>query len=187
MRARASDPRVVVPPQQWEFADARSIRLLPKGTKFTPISIYELWYEATEAKVLGIGFAATRDLVSFLRYERADDKGTANPLAETGGGIRHAVAFGGSQSGRYLRHFIELGMNKDTRGRARVRGNVRAHRRRRESIRQSQLSGSPAAPSRSTRITTIRRTGSRSAPRPRSTSSPARPVRCFAATASIRC
>ena len=117
VRARASDPRVVVPPQQWEFADARSIRLLPKGTKFTPISIYELWYEATEAKVLGIGFAATRDLVSFVRYERADDRGTANPLVGEGGGIRHAVAFGGSQSGRYLRHFIELGMNKDTRGR----------------------------------------------------------------------
>jgi hypothetical protein len=117
VRARASDPRVVVPPQEWEFADARSIRLLPRGTRFTPISIYELWYEATEPKVLGIGFAATRDLVSFLRYERADDRGTANPLAEAGGGVRHAVAFGGSQSGRYLRHFIELGMNKDAQAR----------------------------------------------------------------------
>jgi hypothetical protein len=117
VRARQSDPRVVVPPQQWEFADARSIRLLPKGTRFAPISIYELWYEATEPKVLGIGFAATRDLVSFLRYERADNRGTANPLAEAGGGIRHAVAFGGSQSGRYLRHFIELGMNKDAQAR----------------------------------------------------------------------
>jgi hypothetical protein len=117
VRARQSDPRVVVPPQQWEFVDSRSIRLLPKGTRFTPISIYEFWYEATEPKVLGIGFAATRDLVSFLRYERADERGTANPLAQASGGIRHAVAFGGSQSGRYLRHFVELGMNKDTRGR----------------------------------------------------------------------
>jgi hypothetical protein len=125
-RARASDPRAEVPPDRWEFADPRSIRLLPKGTRFTPTTIYELWYEATEAKVVGIGFAATRDLVSFLRHERADDKGTANPLAGEGAGIRHAVAFGGSQSGRYLRHFIELGMNKDAGGR-RVFDGMLAH------------------------------------------------------------
>src|SRR4029450_13054924 len=90
------------------------ISLLPKGTKLAPLMIYELFYEATEPKVVGIGFAATRDVVSFLRQEPADEKGTSNPL---GASIRHAMAFGGSQSGRYLRHFIELGMNKDERGR----------------------------------------------------------------------
>jgi hypothetical protein len=125
-RMRQSDDRELIPPDRWEFADARSIRLLPKGTKFTPTTIYELWYEATEAKVVGIGFAATRDLVSFLRHARADDKGTANPLAGEGAGIRHALAFGGSQSGRYLRHFIELGMNKDAGGR-RVFDGMLAH------------------------------------------------------------
>ncbi len=114
MRARESDQRVDVPSDQWEFADARTVRLLPKGTKLSSHMIYELFYEATDAKVVGIGFAATRDVVSFLRNERADEQGTANPL---GGSIRHAMAFGGSQSGRYLRHFIELGMNKDERGR----------------------------------------------------------------------
>ena len=36
------------------------------------------------------------------------------------------MAFGGSQSGRYLRHFIELGMNKDMRGR-RVFDGMLAH------------------------------------------------------------
>jgi hypothetical protein len=114
MRARESDQRVEIPADQWEFADARTVRLLPKGTKLSSHMIYELFYEATDAKVVGIGFAATRDVVSFLRNERADEQGTANPL---GGSIRHAMAFGGSQSGRYLRHFIELGMNKDERGR----------------------------------------------------------------------
>jgi hypothetical protein len=114
MRARESDQRVEIPADQWEFADARTVRLLPKGTKLSSLMIYELFYEATDAKVVGIGFAATRDVVSFLRNERADEQGTANPL---GGSIRHAMAFGGSQSGRYLRHFIELGMNKDERGR----------------------------------------------------------------------
>jgi hypothetical protein len=32
-------------------------------------------------------------------------------------GIRHALAFGVSQSGRLLRHFLELGMNDDGHGR----------------------------------------------------------------------
>jgi alpha/beta hydrolase family protein len=114
MRARESDQRVEIPPDRWEFADARTIRLLPQGTKLSPFVIYELFYEATNPKVVGIGFAATRDVVSFLRNERADEKGTPNPL---GTSIRHAVAFGGSQSGRYLRSYLELGMNKDERGR----------------------------------------------------------------------
>ena len=92
-----------------------SVRLLPKGTKFTTAAIYELWYEATQSKVVGIGFAATRDVVSFLRHEKADDKGNANPL--NAHGIRHALAFGGSQAGRFLRHYVELGMNKDLAGR----------------------------------------------------------------------
>ena len=29
----------------------------------------------------GIGFAAVRDFNAFLRYEKADDAGTVNPLA----------------------------------------------------------------------------------------------------------
>ncbi len=123
MRTRESDNRAEIAHEQWEFVDARSIRLLPKGTKLAPLAIYELFYEAAAPKVVGIGFAATRDLVSFLRYESADEKGAANPLAS---GIRHTMAFGGSQSGRYLRHFIELGMNRDARGR-RVFDGVFAH------------------------------------------------------------
>jgi hypothetical protein len=114
-RDRQTDQRNEIPPEHWEFADARTVRLLPKGTKFVTAAIYELWYEATQPKVVGIGFAATRDVVSFLRHEKADDKGNANPL--TAHGIRHTLAFGGSQAGRFLRHYIELGMNKDLAGR----------------------------------------------------------------------
>jgi hypothetical protein len=67
-----------------------------------------------------MGFAATRDFVSFLRYERADPKGTANPALGAGGESarpRHALMFGISQSGRFVCNFIELGMNKDLSGR----------------------------------------------------------------------
>ena len=107
VRDRESDERREIPADRWEFADAQAIRLLPQGTLFAPFKIYELWYEATDSRVLGIGFAAVRDLVSALRHERADLVGD----------IGHALAFGNSQSGRFLRHFLELGMNEDRRGR----------------------------------------------------------------------
>jgi hypothetical protein len=130
-RDRESDTRIEIPAQSWEFADARSIRLLPQGSLFAPFKIYELWYEAIGSKVLGIGFASVRDLVSFLRYERSDRNGTPNPLIAEGTptvdtGIRHALAFGVSQSGRFLRHFLELGMNDDGHGR-RVFDGVMSH------------------------------------------------------------
>jgi hypothetical protein len=116
VRDRESDRRSTIPRAEWEFVDDRAIRLLPEGRKFAPIKIYELWYEATGARVLGIGYASVRDLVSFLRYRSADDRGAVNPLASAGGEIRHAMAFGVSQSGRFLRHFLELGMNADEAG-----------------------------------------------------------------------
>jgi hypothetical protein len=122
VRDRESDARSEIPPEAWEFADARTIRLLPEGTLFAPYKIYDIWYEATGSRVIGVGFAAVRDLVSFLRHQRADRDGTANPLIAGAShadepGITHALAFGVSQSGRFLRHFLELGMNDDSSGR----------------------------------------------------------------------
>ena len=124
VRDREADRRHEIPRVEWEFADARSIRLLPEGRPFEPFKIYELWYAATEPKVLGIGFASVRDLVSFLRYERLDNPLLApTPPSPARGGrqdgaeIRHAIGFGVSQSGRFLRHFLELGVNRDTQGR----------------------------------------------------------------------
>ena len=122
VRDREGDPRAEIPADGWEFADANTIRLLPAGAKFAPIKIYELWYEATEPKIVGIGYAATRDLVAFLRGGKPDAKGTANPAAN----IRNTMALGISQSGRYLRHYIELGMNEDENGK-RVFDGVLAH------------------------------------------------------------
>ncbi len=116
VRDRESDQRSEIPRDEWEFIDDRSIRLLPPGRNFAPIKIYELWYEATGSKVLGIGYASVRDLVSFLRYKSANRGGIPNPLISTMSEIRHALAFGVSQSGRFLRHFLELGMNSDETG-----------------------------------------------------------------------
>ena len=112
------DRRIEIPRDSWEFVDAKHVRLLPEGTPLTPLTIYELWYEAISSRVTGIGFAATRDLVSFLRNDPASPLAAAKP--------KHTIAFGISQSGRFLRHFIELGMNRDCNSR-RVFDGVLAH------------------------------------------------------------
>jgi hypothetical protein len=116
VRDRESDRRTEIPRDEWEFLDDRSIRMLPVGRNFAPIKIYELWYEATGSKVLGIGYASVRDLVSFFRYKSANRGGIPNPLLSGMSEIHHALAFGVSQSGRFLRHFLELGMNGDEAG-----------------------------------------------------------------------
>jgi hypothetical protein len=91
--------------------DAKSICV--KGG-FNPALLYELRYTAKDPLVLGIGFAATRDINSFFRYEAKDSGTFVNPLA---GRIRWAVSEGSSQSGTFLRAFIHLGFNQDENGR----------------------------------------------------------------------
>jgi alpha/beta hydrolase family protein len=124
VRVREGDPDTEIPAHQWAYADARSIKLLPEGTAFQPGLIYDFWYPAKDPKVLGIGLAATRDLLSFLRYEARDRAGTANPVALNGGnpGVAAVLAFGVSQSGRYLRDHIALGFNQDETGRKVIDG-----------------------------------------------------------------
>ena len=87
---RASESGKVVPLRStdWAFADCSQIpfpgkpdprKLCLKGG-FNPAYLYELVYTAKDPKVYGIGFAATRDLNSYLRYGAQDDTGAANPL-----------------------------------------------------------------------------------------------------------
>ena len=64
--------------------------------------------------MLGVGLAATRDIVSFFRYAQKDAAGTPNPVA---GAIDHAVSVGDSQSGNFIRTFIHLGFNQDEQNR----------------------------------------------------------------------
>lgn len=76
--------------------------------------VYELVYTARDPLVLGVGLAATRDLVAFFRYAKADATGAPNPVA---GLVDHAVSIGDSQSGNFIRTFIHLGFNQDERRR----------------------------------------------------------------------
>jgi hypothetical protein len=107
---------------EWAFADCRTVpfpgtpdpaRLCLKDG-FDPARLYQLSYRVKDPLVLGIGFAATRDVVAFFRRAAADAQGTANPIA---GAIRHAVSIGDSQSGNFIRTFIHLGFNEGLDGR----------------------------------------------------------------------
>jgi hypothetical protein len=113
VREREADPRATPAGLEVSFESPIKISVKrPDG--FDAGAIYEFIYSAKDPKVMGLGFAATRDLVSFLRHEAADAAGTANPLA---GRIDRAIGFGLSQSGRYLHDFLYLGFNADEAGR----------------------------------------------------------------------
>jgi hypothetical protein len=98
--------------QCWSFDDEQTIRL--RGG-FQSGLLYEFLYEGKNPIVLGLGFAITRDVVSFLRYQTVDDSGTANPvrLSEQDTGIRKTLALGISQAGRYLQEHVFAGFNQD--------------------------------------------------------------------------
>jgi hypothetical protein len=121
LRVKETDPRVAIPATDWAFADCTAAPFpgVPSTTQiclrngFDTDHIYELLYTAKNPTVMGLGFAATRDLIAFLRHAQRDDAGTPNPLA---GAIRTALAHGTSQAGRFLRTLVLLGFNRDERG-----------------------------------------------------------------------
>lgn len=119
VRDRRAAEAQEIPADGWAFADSRTIELLPEGTPFENGKIYDFWYPAQNPTVLGVGYASIRDLIAFLRNETQAADGNPNPVAESGDatGIEDSYAIGISQSGRALRHFIELGMNQDEDGR----------------------------------------------------------------------
>jgi hypothetical protein len=118
VRERADDEPRELPLDQWSFADARTVKLR-EGSRPQPGFLYEFHYEATNPKVQGLGFAATRDVVSWLLHSPDAPKATGRP-------ITHALAIGFSQAGRYLRNHISEGFNRDEQGR-RVFGGILSH------------------------------------------------------------
>ena len=83
---------------------------------FDPKLLYQLVFTAKDPYVLGAGFAAFRDVGAFFKYEKQDDAGTPNPLAQAGV-MRWTISRGSSQSGNFLRGFLHLGFNQDEAGR----------------------------------------------------------------------
>ncbi len=110
VRDHPQDDRRTIPRADWSFKDDRHVTL--KGG-FDPGKIYEVIYKAKDPVVEGLGFAAIRDTVSYLKNDER------NP-------VKRALGFGVSQSGRFLREYLYEGFNADEKNR-RVFDGVWAH------------------------------------------------------------
>src|SRR3954467_9374560 len=96
----------LIPRSKWRFTDGGTVAL---DGGFEPGRIYDVVYRTADPRVLGFGLSGTRDLLSFIKYDKTD----ANPAR----GVALALGWGVSQSGRFLRHFLYQGFNEDEQGR----------------------------------------------------------------------
>jgi hypothetical protein len=110
VRDTVDGERRTIARSKWAFSDARHVTM-PDG--FEPGKIYEVIYQAKDPVVAGLGSAAIRDMVAFLKHDQNSH-------------IQRAIGFGISQSGRFLRSFLYDGFNQDEKG-ARVFDGVWAH------------------------------------------------------------
>jgi hypothetical protein len=130
VRERSDGAPRVIPRSQWQFAREENGKPVADNTHvfmaagFQPGKIYEVVYKAKDPVLVGLGPAAVRDLISFLKY-RTQVSG-ATLLADERRFIKRAIGFGTSQSGRFLRTFLYYGFNQDEQKR-RVFDGVWAH------------------------------------------------------------
>src|ERR1700722_16745211 len=114
--------KTLIPSSQWAWANCPTgwpgtpnpTYICLNGATFNPNLLYEVTYTAANPLVLGVGFAAFRDLASFLRYGTTAPGGGSNPVA---GSITKAMTVGASQSAAFLHGFIFYGFNQDEGGR----------------------------------------------------------------------
>ncbi|MEA2718169.1 MAG: hypothetical protein QOJ39_33 [Candidatus Eremiobacteraeota bacterium] len=97
-------PRRTIARTSWRFTHGATAIALDGN--FVPGKIYELVYRAKDPVVVGLGLAAVRDTVSFLKHDRSA------PLH-----VARAYGFGISQSGRFLRTLVQRGFDTDEAGR----------------------------------------------------------------------
>lgn len=109
VRERGDGPRTVIPRSGWTFN--RSTLEMTAG--FEPGKFYEVVYSSQDAPVVGLGLAAVRDVVSFLKHGGPRDVS----LGDLHRSLRRAIGFGMSQSSRFLRTLLYYGFNGDEQGR----------------------------------------------------------------------
>ncbi len=110
VRDHPNAPARPMPREAWSFVQldgAPDPHYVALAGGFEAGKVYQVVYTTRGSRVVGLGFAAVRDIVSFLKYASA---GSGNPCADT---LDYAYAFGVSQSGRFLRQMIHLGLNED--------------------------------------------------------------------------
>ena len=122
VRDLPNSPAIPIDRSQWAFVRVEDEDVEPQHSHiympsgFEPGRIYQLVYTTNVSRIVGLGFLAVRDAVSFLKYAPAS---SGNPLAEA---VDYAYAMGRSQSGRFLRQYIHTGINQDEEGRTALDG-----------------------------------------------------------------
>ena len=117
VRLYEADARVPVPAERWRYVSPRQIEIdLVEG--FDAGAIYEFIYPACDPIVMGLGFVAVRDFVTYMRSTEPDVAGQPHPLSPdpSAPAIDHVITYGRSQPGRFLREFVRLGFNQDLNG-----------------------------------------------------------------------
>ena len=109
VRQRATDPRSTAPGLSFKYLSEWEIEIT-RPAALDAGAIYELVYPAKDARVTGLAFIATADVVSFLRGNPGHE--AESPLS----GIEYTIGLGISQSGRFLRDLIYQGFNADGQG-----------------------------------------------------------------------
>jgi hypothetical protein len=121
-RVHLNDPPQAVPPAApgsagWQYTTAAgtAVRLVNAAgvpVNFVGNDIYEFTYTARDPFVAGLGFAAVRDWMAWLRYATQDESAVpkANPLANY---IERVYTEISSQPGRMFNDFRHLGFNED--------------------------------------------------------------------------
>lgn len=109
VRERSESSRTVIPRTQWKFNGAN----VEMSSGFEPGKFYEVVYKSQDPPVVGLGLAAVRDFMSYLKYGGS----ATGALADEHSHIKRTIGFGTSQSGRFLRTLLYFGMNADEQGR----------------------------------------------------------------------
>ncbi|WP_298928654.1 alpha/beta hydrolase domain-containing protein [uncultured Ramlibacter sp.] len=113
----------LIAPTDWAWAKCDAANPFPGTPDPTQIclksgfdagKLYQVVFKAADPYLLGVGFAAWRDVGVFFKTAKADDTGTPNPIA---GAVTHSIGRGVSQSGNFLRGWLHLGFNQDETGR----------------------------------------------------------------------
>ena len=98
VRDTVTGQRRSIPRSQWKIEHDKVV--VDHGLE--PGRIYELIYESRDPAISGLGEAAIRDYISYLKHKDLRSRY-----------LPRAYAFGASQSGRLLRTFLYEGFNED--------------------------------------------------------------------------
>jgi len=122
VRDQPDGPPTVIPRERWRFARVEAGRVAPDAGHvhleggFEKGRLYQITYTAVGAPVQGLGMAALREAVSWLKHGSGAEDHPAP------GVLRWAYAYGRSQTGRLLRTLVYEDLNLDEEGREALDG-----------------------------------------------------------------